>query len=574
MASLVAKKKGKQLYYYVVESARVDGKPRIVHQAYLGTADKVAALVKDRTSPVPLSAASRDFGLPGALWLAALQTGLFGVLETLWPAPRSGPSPARYLLLAAIHRICQPGPKTEVADWYGRTILHSAWGIQPERFTSQAFWDAFEKILPEHLDPLATGDDDPLDRAQLRLLDLWKGKQMVSRRLLAYDTTNFYTYIASNNTRNDLAQRGHNKQGRHSLRQVGLSYVLDGENGLSLCHHVYRGNVADGEEFSTSLGRMLSMLDRCQIARDAVTLVCDKGSAALANTVELQEAGVGWISALPWNQAPAAFRERAVEQLPICSSAQPGVRAAAEKLLVHGREYLCVLKYSASFAGEQLHSLTTSLSKVLQALRRVASELNKPQARWKEDQIRSKIQRWLSGQFLEELIRYQLESRDGHWRLQFDFDTAAWQRLVDHRLGRTVLLTNRMDWTAEQVAMGYSGQQEIERVFRGLKDGDWLGWGPMYHWTDRKIRIHAFYCMLGISLLQHLHKHAQSAWSGISTEQLLEELRQIQQFVLLYPPQGEKGPNRVATVLSKQTLTQQALAKTLGLDQLSIAQRG
>lgn len=573
MASLVAKKKGNQLYYYVVESARVDGKPRIVHQAYLGTADKVAALVKDRTSPVPLSAASRDFGLPGALWLAAQQTGLFGVLETLWPAPRSGPSPAHYLLLAAIHRICQPGPKTEVADWYGRTILHAVWGIPPERFTSQAFWDAFEKILPERLDPLAT-DDDPLDRAQLRLLDLWKGKQMVSRRLLAYDTTNFYTYIASNNTRNELAQRGHNKQGRHNLRQVGLSYVLDGENGLSLCHHVYRGNVADGEEFSTSLARMLSLLDRGQIGRDTVTLVFDKGSAALANTVELQEAGVGWISALPWNQAPAAFRERAVEQLPLCSSAQPGVRAAAEKLLVHGQQYLCVLKYSASFAGEQLHSLTTSLSKVLQALRRFSMELNKPQARWKENQIRSKIQRWLAGQFLEELIRYQIESCDGQWRLQFDFDTAAWQRLVDHRLGRTVLLTNRMDWTAEQVAMGYSGQQEIERVFRGLKDGDWLGWGPMYHWTDRKIRIHAFYCMLGISLLQHLHKQAQGAWNGISMEQLLEELRQIQQFVLLYPPQGEKGPNRLATVLSKQTLTQQALAKTLGLDQLHITQRG
>jgi transposase len=574
MASLVAKKKGNQLYYYVVESARVDGKPRIVHQAYLGTADKVAALVKDRTSPVPLSAASRDFGLPGALWLAAQKTGVFELLEQLWPAPRSGPSPARYLLLAAIHRICQPGPKTEVADWYSRTILHSLWGIPAERFTSQAFWDAFEKILPEHLDPLATGDDDPLDRAQLRLLDLWKGKQMVSRRLLAYDTTNFYTYIASNNTRSELAQRGHNKQGRHNLRQVGLSYVLDGANGLSLCHHVYRGNVADGEEFSTSLARMLGMLDRCQIARDTVTLVFDKGSAALANTVELREAGVGWISALPWNQAPAALRERAVEQLPLCSSAQPGVRAAAEKLLVHGQEYLCVLKYSASFAGEQLHSLTTSLSKVLQALRRFSMELNKPQARWKENQIRSKIQRWLSGQFLEELIRYQLESRDGRWHLQFDLDTAAWQRLVDHRLGRTVLLTNRMDWTAEQVAIGYSGQQEVERVFRGLKDGDWLRWGPMYHWTDRKIRIHAFYCMLGISLLQYLHKQAQSAWDGISLEQLMEELRQIQQFVLLYPPQGEKGPNRVATVLSKHTLPQQALAKTLGLDQLHITQRG
>jgi transposase len=126
-----------------------------------------------------------------------------------------------------------------------------------------------------------------------------------------------------------------------------------------------------------------------------------------------------------------------------------------------------------------------------------------------------------------------------------------------------VLFSHRMDWTAEQVTMGHSGQPEVNRVFRGLKDGDWLGWGTMYHWTDRKIRIHAFYCMLGISLFQHLHKQAQAAWDGISMEQLLEELRQIQQFVLLlHPPQGEKGPNRVATVLSKQTLTQQALAKT------------
>jgi hypothetical protein len=77
----------------------------------------------------------------------------------------------------------------------------------------------------------------------------------------------------------------------------------------------------------------------------------------------------------------------------------------------------------------------------------------------------------------------------------------------------------------------------------------------MYHWTDRKIRIHAFHCMLGISLLQHLHKPGRLPGNGISREQLLEELRQIQPFVLLYPPQGQKGPNRVATVLSKQTLT-------------------
>ena len=139
MASLISKKKGHQLYYYIVESARVDGQPRIVQQTYLGTAERLAALVKERTAPLPLSATTRDFGLPGALWRAAQDSGVWKVLEAMWPAPRSGPSTAHYLLLAAIHRICQPGPKTEVADWYRSTILQPLWGFPPEQFRSQDF---------------------------------------------------------------------------------------------------------------------------------------------------------------------------------------------------------------------------------------------------------------------------------------------------------------------------------------------------------------------------------------------------------------------------------------------------
>jgi transposase len=573
MASLIKKKKGNRIYYYLVESARVNGQPRIIHQAYLGTAEKLAELVQERSAPVPLAASARDFGLPGALWLAAQQSGLWSLLQSLWPAPDAGPGPAHYLLLAAIHRICNPGPKTQVADWYEKTILATQWNFPPERFSSQAFWDAFEHILPQSQE---AGDaaQDPLESAQMRLLALWKEQQLVGRRLLAYDTTNFYTYVASTNTRNQLAQRGHNKQGRHNLRQVGLSYVLDADSGLSLCHHVYPGNVADVEEFSVALGRILRLLDHNQIARDSVTLVFDKGSASLDNTVQLVAAGVGWISALPWNQAPQQLRECRLDQIPACSEQQPGVRALAQKAVVHGDEYHCVLKYSATFAGEQLHSLSANITRALQSLRRLAGELNQPQSRWTEERIRSKIQKWLSPQFLGELISCQLQGGPGQWRLQFELDAAALNRLIEQRLGRTVLITNRGDWTAEQVVAAYDGQQQLERVFRGLKDGDWLAWSPLYHWTDRKIRIHAFYCMLGISLLHVVHRQAKTAWPDLSLEKLIHELQQIQQFVLLYPRQGEKGPDRAAYVLSKQTLVQQALVKVLRLEQLHITQRG
>ena len=46
MASIVGKKRGTATYYYLVESARVDGKPRIVSQEYLGTAEELAAAMR------------------------------------------------------------------------------------------------------------------------------------------------------------------------------------------------------------------------------------------------------------------------------------------------------------------------------------------------------------------------------------------------------------------------------------------------------------------------------------------------------------------------------------------------
>ena len=168
MASLIAKRKKHKLYYYVVDSARVQGRPRIVHQTYLGSAEKVAALLKERTAPLPLSATRRELGLPGALWLAAQQSGVFALLQSLWEPPRSGPSPAHYLLLAAMHRICAPGPKTAVADWYQQTILSPLWGFAPERFSPQAFWDCFEQLLPEKEASAQSEEHDPLEEAQVR----------------------------------------------------------------------------------------------------------------------------------------------------------------------------------------------------------------------------------------------------------------------------------------------------------------------------------------------------------------------------------------------------------------------
>ena len=64
-----------------------------------------------------------------------------------------------------------------------------------------------------------------------------------------------------------------------------------------------------------------------------------------------------------------------------------------------------------------------------------------------------------------------------------------------------------------------------------------------------------------------LEGEAETVWPGLSMEQLLGELRQIQQFELLFPGPHGKGQPRVETVVSKQTLVQQSLAQALDLNQ-------
>jgi hypothetical protein len=104
---------------------------------------------------------------------------------------------------------------------------------------------------------------------------------------------------------------GHNKT-RPAQPPTGRPQLCAGR--VSLCHHVYPGNVADAEEFPIALARIVALLDRHGMARDSVTLVLDKGSAALANTLDLEQAGVGWISALPWSQPPEELRERPAQE--------------------------------------------------------------------------------------------------------------------------------------------------------------------------------------------------------------------------------------------------------------------
>lgn len=572
MGTLTRKLKQGKAYWYYVESARVGGKPRVVYQVYLGTAENVVRNLQDGLRPEPLRATAREFGLPAALWLEAVDSGLWDCLMAVWPQKKQGPSVAHYLLLAAIHRICAGGPKTEVAEWYAGTVLQRVWKFRPERFTSQAFWDAFDSI-----DQNTAFPQDPLTQVQLAVLERWRSRSMLGDRIFAYDTTNFHTFIDTRNERCSLARRGANKQKRHDLRQVGMAYLADGASGLGIYHHVYPGNRPDVEEFSVSLPRMLAFLEHAGLNPSQVTLVFDKGPADLVNVTQLEDLGLGWVAPVSWSEVPEKLRCLPEERLEACPPSLPGVRASVEPCELWGTVRRCVVVQSTVFAAEQMHSLMDAIARATSALRALARDLAKPRERsWTEAGIQKRLDALLAGQWLKDIIRIRAPApAPGRtWDLQFHVDNGALCDILRHRAGRTVLATNRTSWTAAQIIEAYHRQSVVEHEFRDIKNGGCCPWGPMFHWTDDKIRIHAFYTMLGMSLLNGLRLRLQQANLPLSREQLISELAGMQEIALAYPRPGARGSYPTAKIVTHETLDQKHIGVILKLDRLRTGGRG
>lgn len=141
---------------------------------------------------------------------------------------RAGLTPGQSLVLAALARACRPLSKRAFAGWAHTTSLGRLAAIQPARLTSQHFWDQMEAVPAERLAVI----EEALVR---RVVE----QERISPDTLFYDTTNFFTFIDSTNRRPTLPRRGHNKQKRHDLRQLGLALVVSRDGQLPLFHLLY-----------------------------------------------------------------------------------------------------------------------------------------------------------------------------------------------------------------------------------------------------------------------------------------------------------------------------------------------
>ena len=197
-------------------------------QVVLGPADPPPVADLGSTHTIGI----RRVGDAGALVWVAEQLDLVRLIDQACGAPRptAGPTVGEMVLAVAVQRACAPAAKCHLAAFLD-SCLPRVSCLPAAAFTGQAF---------HRLAPQVT--DASLEKAQIDIARAATRRFELSTDVLAFDTTNFDTHIATT-TPGELAQRGHAKSKRKDLRVVGLATLVSETGHVPLLHRTYPGRL-------------------------------------------------------------------------------------------------------------------------------------------------------------------------------------------------------------------------------------------------------------------------------------------------------------------------------------------
>ena len=499
-------------YWSLVESRRVNGKPRPVVIEYFGNTKKFAQwLMNGRNENKVLK--SYSHGDTFALMKIAEKLGIEAILDDVFPTrTRKGVKRSTCLLLIALQSICNPGSKSEFEAWLKNTTL--PYDHELPTLTSRRLWEQMDDISKSDL----AEAEDRITRAILHKYNFGLEK-------IALDYTNYFSYISSANDKSELARRGHNKQKRNDLRQFSLALITTKESGLPLCSYVYEGNKTD----KTIFPEYLEILEKRIPNFDPqnITLVFDGGSNTKENFKVLK---THFICSFSLSSCKELYDIDLSEYDTLQIN---GKRVKCYRLTheVWGEARECILTYSRNLYAGQLKEFEGDIVKVTAAIVKLNEQLSNPKSRISKTKegIQSRINAILSKKFMVDVfVSRMTENSDGMvTHVDCGVDEIRKNDIAHKFFGKKLTITDRKDWTTETIIKTFREQDCIEKIFRQTKDGTHCAIRPQYHHTDQKIRVHIFCCLLGLTLATILHRDVSDRGLNVSKFHLLDVLGSI-----------------------------------------------
>lgn len=557
MASIVGKKQGNKTYYYLVESARVDGKPRIVSQQYLGSADEIAERLAGVGPGEPARVQDRSFGAVAAVWSMIERLDVAGIVDDVVGSRRAdaAASVGTYMALAVTNRVVGPCSKLALGDWWDTTVGPRLVKLPKGATDHRRFWDAMDTLSDDHL----TKIEERLTAQMVEVFDL-------DLSGLVLDMTNFATFIDSANARNTIAQRGHAKQKRVDLRLVGLAMVVTRDGGVPIYSHAYKGNRPDVTQFgaavTTLARRSADHNPDTANSGDGVTVVFDAGCDSAANVYLVESLGVGHVGSLVVTNHPDLLEVPASKFGPV--EGYDGLTFYKTTTVALGASRRVIVTHSETFHQAQLRGFEQSLAKARRRLGELAARLARGRTRRDRPAVEADIAAICAQDRVSRVIDWTLTGTNPDtFKLRWRTNTSARRRLEQQIFGKRILFTDR-DWPVAEVVAAYRSQADVEAGFRQLKDRRVIAFNPMFHWTDQKIRVHAFHCVTALAVAHLMRREAHQGGIDLSVRELLRHLGGINEITLLYP--GDRGRPRARRHLTDMTPTQRRLYDLFGLD--------
>ncbi len=559
MSSIIGKTINGQTYYYAREVARVNGKPKIVSQRYLGKAADIEAAIAGAVA-MPDRTRHLAFGDIAATWEMLGRLRVVEIVDEVVGGRRSdaGASVGTYIALATLNRVVDPCSKLAFSKWWDTTAGDRFVRLGGGALDHRKFWEAMDAISEEDLREI----ERRIVAAMVETFD-------IDLSGLVLDMTNFATWIDSGNGRAPIAQRGHSKQKRNDLRICGLGLIVSVDGGVPLVSHAYPGNKPDVTQFSSMVTELVTRFEAFGSDGEAdehLTLVYDAGQNSDDNYTLLDGSPLHFVGSLPPSDHPdllavAKSRYKLVDRGRFGSL----VAFETEKVVFSKRRRLVVC-HSDGLHVKQSRGFDQTLSKAHRQLAEIQARLARGKTRKARDEVEAEITQVLAPRWLSRVMTWTLTG-DSPAELRLDFSTDEESRasLEAEIFGKRVLFTDKTPEQAgtAQIVAEYRSQEEVEGDFRQMKDPKVVSFSPMFHWTEQKIRVHVFYCVLALMVAKLMVREAERAGLHLSVRALLDELASIEETLLLY--QGDRGRPRARRMLTEMGTTAKDLYDLFGL---------
>jgi transposase len=554
MSSLIGKRIGGQTYYYLREVARVGGKPKIVSQRYLGKAEDIAAAMEGATA-LPERTRHLAFGDVAAAWSMIEALGVAGIIDEVAGSRRAdaGASVGTYLALATLNRVVAPCSKLAFADWWATTAADRWVKVPTAALDHRRFQDAMDAVPPEQLPEI-----------ERRIGQAAAERFGLDLSALVLDMTNFATFIDTGNEKAPIAQRGKAKQKRNDLRLAGLALVVTRDGGIPVVSRAYPGNRPDVTQFTAVVDELAARYAVLAGDGDGLTVVFDAGNDSAANQDHLAGLGLHFVASLPPSWHPDLLAIPASRYQLAGQGRFGGLTYHETTAQALGGPRRVILTHSPTFHDRQARGFDQTLAKAERQLTALAARLARGHTRRSRARVEAEISQITAPRWVTRVLQVTLTgSRPAGLRLSWHASDQARQALEAEYFGKRILFTDRDDWPAAEIIAAYRSQADAEAGFRQLKDPRVVSFSPMFHWTEQKIRVHAFYCVLALTVAHLMRRQATRAGLDLSVRELLHTLAGIQETVMIYPSAG--GRPKARRLLTDRDPTQQQLFELYGL---------